>query len=25
MRINSVLDVKCFFNNKNVLGAQSMV
>jgi len=25
MRINSVPDVKCFFNNKNVLRAQSMV
>jgi len=25
MRINSVPDVKCFCNNKNVLRAQSMV
>jgi len=25
MRINSVPDVKCFCNNKNVLCAQSMV
>jgi len=25
MRINSVPDVKCFRNNKNVLRAQSMV
>ena len=25
MRINSVPDVKCFCNNKNVLHAQSMV
>jgi len=25
MRINSVPDVKCFYNNKNVLRAQSMV
>ena len=25
MRINSILDVKCFCNNKNVLRAQSMV
>jgi len=25
MRINSVPDVKCFFNNKNLLHAQSMV
>ena len=25
MRINSVPDVKCFYNNKNVLCAQSMV
>ena len=25
MRINSVPDVKCFFNNKNVLCVQSMV
>ena len=25
MRINSVPDVKCFYNNKNVLRAKSMV